>query len=352
MKGVVFLGDRKLELRDFKDPSPGAGEVVLEIKASGMCGTDLKYYRASGSSGASAIGLKSDQGPVIAGHEPCGTVVAIGADVAPNQAWIGMRAMQFHYKGCGVCAHCWSGWTQMCNDGAAVYGATAHGAHAQYMVCPANTLVPLPESLSFSTGAAVACGTGTAWGALHRLGLQGNHVLAVFGQGPVGLSATQLAVSMGARVIAVDISEDRLTTAKQLGADLIVNASDPDVDVVGQIKDYTAGLGAHVSFEAAGSPITRRQAIQCLRTWGKSCFVGEGGEVSLDVSAELLRKQITLMGSWTFSIASQAECADYVADKKIDVDRLFTHRWKLGDAEQAYKLFDQQAAGKGVFLFE
>ena len=136
------------------------------------------------------------------------------------------------------------------------------------------------------------------------------------------------------------------------GAELTLNASDPDADVVGQIKDHTGGLGAHVSFEAAGSPITRRQAIQCLRAWGKSCYVGEGGEVSLDVSAELLRKQITLMGSWTFSIASQAECADYVANKKIDVDRLFTHRWQLNDAEQAYQLFDQQAAGKGVFLFD
>ena len=193
MKGVVFLGDRKLELRDFPDPTPGPGEVVLEIKASGICGTDLKYYRApGGGGGAAAIGLKAKQWPVIAGHEPCGVVVAVGAGVDERQARIGMRAMQYHYRGCGCCTHCWSGWTQMCVEGAEVYGATAHGAHARYMKCPAHTLVSLADELSFATGAAIACGTGTAWGALQRLGLQGHQTVAIFGQGPVGLAAVQL----------------------------------------------------------------------------------------------------------------------------------------------------------------
>ena len=82
--------------------------------------------------------------------------------------------------------------------------------HARLKVCPARTLVPLPDELSFETGAAISCGTGTAWGALHRLGLQGDHTIAIFGQGPVGLSATQLAAAMGARVIALDVSEERL----------------------------------------------------------------------------------------------------------------------------------------------
>lgn len=156
MKGIVFLGDRKLVLQEFTDPTPGAGEVVLEIKASGMCGTDLKYYRAQSGLGASSIGLKANAGPVIAGHEPCGIVAAVGAGVSAKQARVGMRVMQHHYRGCGCCTHCWSGWTQMCVEGAEVYGATAHGAHARYMKCPASTLVPLAEELSFSTGAAIA----------------------------------------------------------------------------------------------------------------------------------------------------------------------------------------------------
>ena len=135
MKGVVFAGDRKLQILDFPDPTPGPGEVVLEIKASGMCGSDLKFYRAVG--GASSLGLGKISGPLIAGHEPCGVVAAVGPGVAENQAKVGMRVMQHHYRGCGVCEHCNTGWMQLCVEGVKeVYGATGHGAHARYMKCP------------------------------------------------------------------------------------------------------------------------------------------------------------------------------------------------------------------------
>jgi len=352
MQGVVFLGDRHIGFSSFADPTPGPGEVVLEIKASGMCGTDLKYYRAAAGAGASAIGLKGggESGPVIAGHEPCGVVVAVGPGVTGKQAYAGMRVMQHHYKGCDCCVHCWSGWSQMCVDGAAVYGATAHGAHAPYMKCPANSLVPLREELSFSTGSAIACGTGTAWGALQRLDLQGHQTIAIFGQGPVGLSATQLAVAMGARVIALDISDERLARATALGAQVAVNVGTAGA-VADIVRDLTDGLGVHVAFEASGAASARKQAVECVRPWGKVCFVGEGGSMTLDVSNDLLRKQVTLMGSWTFSKAGLAECADFVAERHVDVDRLFTDHWRLDQADEAYRKFDLQTGGKGVFLF-
>lgn len=346
MKGVVFPGERKLQLMEFPDPTPGPGEVVLEIKASGMCGSDLKFYRATG--GASSLGLGALSGPVIAGHEPCGVVVAVGPGVAENQAKVGMRVMQHHYRGCGVCEHCATGWMQLCVEGVKeVYGATGHGAHARYMKCPARTLVPLPDELSFDAGAAISCGTGTAWGALQRLGLQGDHTIAVFGQGPVGLSATLLAAAMGARVIALDTNEERLQRAKEFGAhDLIDPSKTPDV--VKAIRELTHGRGVHASLDASSSPQARAQAVKCVRTWGKACFVGEGDSVTLDVSNDLLRRQVTLIGSWTFSSVGQAACARYVADRGIDVDRLFTHSWTLDQAEEAYRLFDKQSSGKGV----
>jgi threonine dehydrogenase-like Zn-dependent dehydrogenase len=348
MKGVVFPGGRKVEILDFADPSPGPGEVVLEIKASGMCGSDLKFYRAA--SGAASMGLGKVSGPVIAGHEPCGVVVAVGPNVPDKQAWVGMRAMQHHYRGCGVCEHCATGWMQMCVDGVAeVYGITGHGAHARYMKCPARTLVELPEELSFEAGAAISCGTGTAWGALHRLGLQGDHTIAVFGQGPVGLSATLLAAQMGARVIALDTSSERLARAKEFGADVLLNPKTTE-DVVRTIRDLTHGRGAHASLDASSSPQARAQAVQCVRTWGKACFVGEGDTVTLDVSNDMLRRQVSVIGSWTFSTIGQADCARYVADRGIVLDRLFTHRWKLEQAEEAYRLFDRQTSGKGVIL--
>ena len=348
MKGIVFPGDRKLEIMNFPDPTPGPGEVVLEIKASGMCGSDLKFYRAVG--GASSLGLGKVSGPIIAGHEPCGVVVAVGAGVAENQAKVGMRVMQHHYRGCGVCDHCSTGWMQLCVEGVKeVYGVTGHGAHAKYMKCPARTLVPLPDELSFETGAAISCGTGTAWGALQRLGLQGDHTIAIFGQGPVGLSATQLAHEMGARVIALDTSDERLARAKDMGADEVINPKSHE-DVVQAIRDLTHGRGAHLALDASSSPQARAQAVRCVRTWGKVCFVGEGDSVTLDVSNDLLRRQVTLIGSWTFSTVGQAECARFVADRGVEVDKLFTHRWRLEQAKEAYELFDGQTAGKGVIL--
>jgi threonine dehydrogenase-like Zn-dependent dehydrogenase len=348
MKGVVFAGDRKIEFREFPDPTPGPGEVVLEIKASGMCGSDLKFYRAVG--GAASLGFKTAGGPVIGGHEPCGVVAAVGPGVSEKQAWVGMRAMQHHYRGCGVCPHCSTGWMQLCVEGVAeVYGITGNGGHAKYMKCPARTLVQLPDELSFETGAAIACGTGTAWGALQRLGLQGDHTIAIFGQGPVGLSATQLASHMGARVIALDTSEERLARAKELGADVLVNPKTAG-NVVQAIRDLTHGRGAHLSLDASSSPEARAQAVRCVRTWGKACFVGEGDSVTLDVSNDMLRRQVTIIGSWTFSTIGQAECAQYVADRGVEVDKLFTHRWRLDQAEEAYRLFDAQTAGKGVIM--
>ena len=346
MKAVIFPGDRKIEFRDFPDPTPGPGEVVLEIKASGMCGSDLKMYRSAG--GPAALGFKMAAGPVIAGHEPCGVVAEIGAGVTEKQARIGERVMQHHYRGCGVCDHCSTGWMQLCFEGVAeIYGTTGHGAHARYMKCPARTLVPLPDSLSFDTGAAISCGTGTAWGALHRLGLQGDHTIAIFGQGPVGLSATQLAASMGARVIALDVSDARLQRAKEFGATDLINPTKTE-DVVAAIKDLTHGRGADLSLDASSSPAARQQAVQCVRTWGKACYVGEGETVTLNVSSDMLRRQVTLIGSWTFSTVGQADCARYIADRKVQVDKLFTHHWKLEQAVEAYQLFDRQSDGKGV----
>jgi len=154
---------------------------------------------------------------------------------------------------------------------------------------------------------------------------------------------------MGARVIALDTSPDRLQRARDFGAWETIDPGKSN-DVVGAIRQLTHGRGAHASLDASSSPEARAQAVRCVRTWGKACFVGEGGTVTLDVSNDLLRRQVTLIGSWTFSSVGQAECARYVADRKIDVDALFTHRWKLEQAEEAYRLFDTQTTGKGVFL--
>ena len=337
MKAIVFLGERKLHLMEVPDPTPAPDEVIIEIKASGMCGSDLHQYR----------GPKKEK-LNIAGHEPCGVIAEVGSAVPPSLAKVGDRVMDHHYSGCGVCKHCRDGWSQMCLDGSIVYGGVGDGAHAKFMKVPAHTVVKLPDALSFKAGAAISCGTGTAYGALKRLELAGDETIAIFGQGPVGLSATQLAKAMGARVIALDISEERRDLATQFGADEVV---DPlSNDVVEAIRDLTHGEGAQKTLDCSSNPEARRAAVRSVRTWGTACYVGERGEVTLDVSNDLIRRQVKLVGSWTFSKNGQADCAEFVADRKIDVDALFTHEFTLDQAEEAYKLFDRQTTGKGVFL--
>lgn len=348
MKGAVFLGDRKVELRTFPDPAPGPGEVVIRMQASGMCGSDLKFYRSPPGEAQKALGLGGNAEPFIAGHEPCGVVVARGPGVSEREAPDGQRVMDHHYAGCGACKHCRVGWSQLCRAGITVYGVTAHGGHAEYMKVPVRTIVPLPEELSFAEGAAVACGTGTAYGALRRMHIAGGDTLVVFGQGPVGLSATVLGKAMGVRVIAVETSAERLKLAKDFGADALIDGSKEDVLKV--VNELTRGEGADLSLDCTGVAAARRAAVRCVKTWGTACYVGEGGEVTLDVSPDLLRRQVTLIGSWTFSAMGMLECARFIADHKIPLERIFSHRWKLEQADEAYRSFDKQTTGKGVFL--
>ena len=348
MRGVVFTGDSNLELVEFPDPTPGPRDVVLEIKASGMCGSDLKLYRPPAGAAFKALGLKGSGEPVIAGHEPCGVVAAVGRDVDPRTVRVGDRVTLHLYQGCWTCPQCRTGWTQMCDRTAVVYGVTGHGGHAPYMRAAVETVVALPDEVSFSTGAAISCGTGTAYGALLRLNVSARDTVAIFGQGPVGLSATQLAAAMGARVIAVDVSAERAQAAKDFGAAHVIDASAGDV--VEAIMALTNGKGAGKALDTSGAAAGRSAAVRCASAWGTVCFVGEGGEVTLNVSPEIIRKQLTLVGSWTLSSAAQVDCVRFIADHGLEVDKLFTDRWTLDQADEAYKAFDKQAAGKGVFV--
>jgi threonine dehydrogenase-like Zn-dependent dehydrogenase len=257
--------------------------------------------------------------------------------------------MNHHYKGCGRCRHCRLGWSQLCRKGITVYGMTGHGGHAPYMLAPAFTCVPLPDELSFEEGASVSCGTGTAYGALKRIDVSGRDTLAVFGQGPVGLSATMLGRAMGARVIAVDVVPERLALARELGAEHVINAK--DTDAVKAIHDLTHGEGAQTTMDCSGSSEGRLGALQSAGTWGRVAFVGEGGQTTIDVSKHMLRRQLTVHASWTFSNTGQEECARFVADRRLPLEQLLTHRFRLEQADEAYRLFDTQTTGKGVFVF-
>ncbi|MCP2138529.1 threonine dehydrogenase-like Zn-dependent dehydrogenase [Rhizobium sp. SLBN-94] len=342
MKAVVFLGEGKLEIREYPDPIPGPDEVVIRVKASGMCGSDLHHLHEP---------KRHEDQIVIEGHEPAGIVELVGSAVHPSEAKPGDRVMVYHYDGCRTCEHCRSGWVQFCEGDKIVYGGlNGNGAHADYMKVPAHTLIKLHDDMSFKAGAAVACGSGTAFAALKRIDLSGDETVAVFGQGPVGLSATLFAKAMGARIIALDVEEERLAMAKSFGADVVINPL--HTDPVQAIRDVTrAGSGADKSVECSSNVVARRQAVQCLRAWGKACMVGVTGNIELH-SNDVILKNRSIVGSLTFSKNLQSACADFVMERGIDVDALFTHEFKLKQAEEAYALFDQKKIGKGVFIFD
>ncbi|MBY8819240.1 zinc-dependent alcohol dehydrogenase family protein [Streptomyces cinereoruber] len=339
MQGITFPGDRRAVLKEFPDPLPGPGEVVVRMRASGMCGSDLHFYRGSASFGGGA--------DTVQGHEPCGDVHAVGAGVPREKAAVGDRVMIHHYWGCETCEHCRSGWPQMCDGGdVRIPCINEPGGHAPYMVVPVRTLLPLPDKLSYKAGAAIGCGTGTAWGGLKRLGDVGGTTLVVLGQGPVGLSGTMLASALGARVIAVDINDTRLDRAREFGASEVVNSAEADIREA--VLDLTGGRGANAVLETSG--VANADALKVLGKWGRACFIGLPGPIEFKTE-DVYKNQWTLMTSWTLSSIEQRRCADFIAARDLPVDRLFTRSWSLDQAAEAYEWFDRQTDGKGVFEF-
>ena len=335
MRGVVFVGNRQVEIQEFPDPVPGPGEVVVKMRASGICGSDLNRYRVAEPS----VG--------VTGHEPCGEVAALGPGV--TGATVGDRVVIYHYVGCGICEYCRTGWEHLCQTSARkTYGVAANGGNADYILVAARTLVPLPEELSYEEGAALACGTGTAYGALLRLDVSGRDTLAVFGQGPVGLSATLLAKAMGARVIAVDVSPTRLEFAREMGADHVIDSR--EVDPVAEIQQLTHGKGADATMDCTGNADARAQMIRSARIWGRACFVGERGTVTLNPTPDIIHKLLTIYGSWTFSVTILAQCMRFVVDRRVPLDRLITRRYALDQAAQAFSEFEAGSVGKSVFV--
>jgi threonine dehydrogenase-like Zn-dependent dehydrogenase len=303
-----------------------------------MCGTDLHVYRRPAAPNSEAI---------IQGHEPCGDIAAVGPGVPSSVAAVGDRVMIHHYWGCGVCAQCRSGWPQLCEAiDPRIASVNEHGGHAEYIRVPAMQTMPLPAELSYRAGAAIGCGTGTAWGALARLASVAGKQVLILGQGPVGVSVTMFAAALGARVIVADIAENRLQQGRRFGADQVINSATSDV--VEEVRGLTSGRGAEVVIDTSGVSVVVAQAFDCVATWGQICLLGVGADVRFNTAATL-RKQLSVVTSWTQSTVQQLQCAEFVVQRRLPVDDLFTHTWTLGDADDAYRWFDQQSDGKGVF---
>jgi threonine dehydrogenase-like Zn-dependent dehydrogenase len=335
LKGVYLPGGRRVDVEQVDDPTPGPGQVVVAMRASTICGSDLRaIYREHLGTGAEAYC------GVIAGHEPSGEIVAVGSGC--RRFRVGDRVIVYHIAGCGLCPDCRAGYFISCTSPVrAAYGWQRDGGHADYLLAEESTCIPLPEPLTFVDGACVACGFGTAYEALTRLGVSGRDAVLVTGLGPVGLAAGLLARALGARaVVGVDVEPERGELA------LSVDAVDSVAQSVDEVRELTGGHGCEASIDCSGSPQGRALALGGTRRWGRCAFVGEGNRLDIDVSHDLIHRQLTVYGSWVTSVGRMEELAERLAAWGLHPERTVTDRFELAEAAAAYARADEGRSGK------
>lgn len=338
MRGIHLPGNSTVDLREQPDPRPGPGQVVLRMRASTICGSDIRAIYREHAQGDPA---EMYQG-VVAGHEPAGEVVEVGAGT--RRISVGDRVCLYHISGCGQCDDCVRGFQISCTaPERAAYGWQRDGGHADLILAEERDCIVLPEFVTFVDGACVACGFGTAYEGLLRAGVSGRDALAVVGLGPVGLAAGLLGGKLGAIPrVGVDPSAERRALAVELGA--VEAAFGPDE--IGAARDLLGG-GAQVSIDCSGSTAGRGTAIELARHHARVVLVGEGnGLVVPEVSPTLIHPSIRIIGSWVTSIAHMRELVERLPVWNLHPEVVVSHRFTLADAAQAYQLADEGRSGK------
>jgi len=302
-----------LTIEEVSDPAAPADGVVLEVGATGICRSDWHAW----------MGHDPDVAPPhVPGHELAGTVVAVGADVRGVRE--GERVTVPFCLGCGRCAPCRAGETQICDDDYQP-GFTGWGSFAQYVALPHAelNLVRLPETLGFVEAAALGCRFMTAFAAItvHGRPAEGEWV-AVHGCGGVGLAAVMIAAAAGARVAAVDIDPAKLRLARELGAELACDARAGDAAAA--IAEATGG-GAHVSLDALGSAATCAASVASLRKRGRHVQVGlmVGDERSVPVPmSRVISHELQLAGVHGMAVRHYPPLLDAITAGRLDPARL------------------------------
>ena len=274
---------RPLQQAEIDLPSMGEDDVLIRVRAAGVCHSDA-HYRA----GVSPVRSL----PMTPGHEVAGVIEKTGGSVSTFKA--GDRVCVHYLATCGTCAFCLSGHEQFCAR-AEMIGKHRDGGYAEFIVMPARSVFHLPDAIPFEHGAIMMCSSATSLHALRKARLQPGETVAVFGTGGLGISAVQIAKAMGAaQVFAVDINPNKLRMAERFGAVAVdASAGDPVV----QVREATEGRGVDVALELVGLPLTMRQAVQSLAQLGRAALVGLTDK-SFEVApySELLNKEAEIIG--------------------------------------------------------
>jgi propanol-preferring alcohol dehydrogenase len=285
MKAVRYHGpNRPLQLEEVPIPEPGPGEILLRVRASGICHTELHFL-----SGLLNLGIA----PLTLGHEIVGVVESVGPSVEEPRE--GDRVIVDYYSGCGRCEHCRRGDENLCSNLRSEYGFISDGEFAEYIAVPARNTVPLPPTISDEEAAPIGCGVTTAVHAGRLAGLRMGETVLVYGVGTVGYDLVQLGRLAGATVIAVGRTDRKLDLARELGADFAINAGRESV--TDRVREITGGRGADVVFELVATRETMGYAVEGLAKRGRLVFIGYSEDPLTVHPVQLVIKEASVTGS-------------------------------------------------------
>lgn len=323
MKAAVWRGSKQLEMEEVHRPAPGQAEVLVAVRAAGICGSELSGYLGHNS-------LRVP--PLVMGHEFAGEVVQIGEGVRSVRE--GDQVVVNPLLSCGQCALCRRGQENLCSKRSLI-GAHRAGAFAELVAVPERACHLLPDGLTGVEGALaepLAC----SLRAVRLAGVEAQSSVLVFGAGAIGLFALRAAqVAGAARIAVVDTNPDRLRIARDWGAVTTVNPRENDLTAA--VRDLTDGAGADCGIDAVGLPVTRRQLVENLRPAGTAVLVGlHQSETTLDGN-DIVRREIRITGSFAYTQAEFAEAITLLQSKALPVDESWLQERPLDQAKQAFE---------------
>lgn len=324
MKSLLYQGPRKLELVDCKAPVPGAGEVLLAVKACGICGSDVHGY----------LGITGRRIPGVAmGHEF--SAVVAGLDEGVKDYNIGDRVVVQPIDACWECTYCREGNNNLCSQRSLIGVLEVQGAMAEYICVPERLLVPLADSCTFEIGALAEPLT-VAYAAVNKIDDYSGKTVLIVGAGMIGLCILEmLKFKKPERIIISDLSNKRLQRAKRRGADEIINPMEQDY--IQALSDLTDGEMCDISIEAVGVEAAVNQSIRALKKNGKTIWAGlSQKEIKINMH-DVVVPQCTIIGSMNYTHREFTEVVELLAAGKIQTDGLITTYIYLDEAADMFE---------------
>lgn len=328
---------KPLQMEEIQVKAPGRGEILVKVKASGVCHTDLHAVEGDWP-------VKPNL-PLIPGHEGIGEVVALGADVENIQVG-DIVGMPWLYSACGHCEYCITGWETLCESQKNT-GYAVDGSFAEYVIADATYVGKFPKNINYLDMAPILCAGVTVYKGLKECDLKPGEWVAISGVGGLGHLAVQYAKAMGYHVVAVDIAREKLDLAVKHGADFVVNGKDDTATE--QIKEETRG-GVHGVLVTAVSNVAFEQAINMLRRKGTVAMVGlPPGTFNLPIFNMVLNR-FTVRGSIVGTRKDLQEAIDYAVEGKVHTTAT---RAKLEDINEIFdKMRENKIEGRMVIDME